>query len=138
MCPPRSPLVRFDAAVSPVVPVVKARSSHVLVRPLVNGKDLGPFILDTGASGLVISKSAADAVGLDAFGEVHVSGVNGKVPCRFRRGTTVTLGPLIVDKPVFMEMSLEGIVSGSPSPVAGIIGFDAFKSVRQRQQRRKL
>jgi predicted aspartyl protease len=37
------------------VPIESARSSHVLVRPTIDGLDVGPFILDTGASGLVIS-----------------------------------------------------------------------------------
>jgi predicted aspartyl protease len=107
---------------------VRANSSHVLVRPTINGKqvgplirdtgaggphtdsptsrisfnsrkqglntvddggvymcspgprrEVGPFILDTGASGLVITQSAANALGLTAFGEVFVSGVSGKV-----------------------------------------------------------
>jgi len=57
-----------------------------------------------------------------------VSGVSGKVPCRFRRASELRLGPLLVDRPVFMEMALGGIVSGAADPVAGIVGFDAFKS----------
>ena len=40
----------------------------------------------------------------------------------------LALGPLVVDRPVFMEMALGGIVSGATEPVAGIVGFDAFKS----------
>ena len=84
------------------VRVEKARSSHVLVRPLINGIDVGPFILDTGASGLVISKNAAEKLRLRAFGEVFVSGVAGKVPCQFRRADTLSLGPVIIDDPVFM------------------------------------
>ena len=38
------------------------------------------------------------------------------------------LGPITIDDPVFMEMSVGGIVSGSSEPVAGIVGFDVFKS----------
>ena len=72
--------------VPPEVSVVSGhRSSHVLVRPLIDGEDVGPFILDTGASGLVISRAAANRLKLRAFGEVHVSGVAGKVPCQPRR-----------------------------------------------------
>ena len=44
--------VRFDEKQQAEVRIEKARSSHVLVRPLVDGEDIGPFILDTGASGL--------------------------------------------------------------------------------------
>jgi hypothetical protein len=120
--------VRYDDSEQAEVRIEKARSSHVLVRPLVDGVDVGPFILDTGASGLVISSKAAAKLDLRAFGEVFVSGVAGKVPCRFRRAEELKLGPITIDRPVFMEMDVGGIVSGSSEPVAGIVGFDAFKS----------
>ena len=121
--------VSFVEGVAPEVVIERARSSHVLVRPLIDGIDVGPFILDTGASGLVITKAAAEKLAACAsFGEVFVSGVSGKVPCRFRRASELRLGPLLVDRPVFMEMALGGIVSGAADPVAGIVGFDAFKS----------
>ena len=120
--------VTFDSRLPPEVCVERARSSHVLVRPEIDGVDVGPFILDTGASGLVITGRAAETLGLRAFGEVFVSGVAGKVPCRFRRAGSLTLGPVTVDAPVFMEMDVGGIVSGASEPVAGIVGFDAFKS----------
>ncbi len=123
-----SPTVVFDADVSSEIDVVRASSSHVLVEPTIDGKNAGPFILDTGASGLVITPRAAKALGLRAFGEVHVSGVSGRVPCRFQRGLELKLGPLTLKRPVFMEMGLDGIVSGAAEPVAGIIGFDVFKS----------
>ena len=122
------PTVEFDSAVDPEIPVLRASSSHVLVEPIIDGKRAGPFILDTGASGLVITPKAAARLGLRAFGEVHVSGVSGRVPCQFRRAEELKLGPLTLKRPVFMEMRLDGIVTGSPKPVAGIIGFDAFKS----------
>jgi hypothetical protein len=121
--------VSFAPGVAPEVVIERARSSHVLVRPLIDGVDVGPFILDTGASGLVITKAAAAKLAdCASFGEVFVSGVSGKVPCRFRRASHMTLGPIVIDQPVFMEMALGGIVSGSVEPVAGIVGFDAFKS----------
>ena len=67
------------------VEVVKCSSDHVLVRPHINGRDVGPFILDTGASGLVLDQRVADDLNLNTFGEVHVSGVSTKVKCAFRR-----------------------------------------------------
>ena len=110
------------------VEVVKCSSDHVLVRPYINGRDVGPFILDTGASGLVLDQRVADDLNLDTFGEVHVSGVSTKVKCAFRRAKVLTIGKLKIEKPVFMQMDASGIVSGCNERVAGIIGFDAFKS----------
>lgn len=43
-----------------------------LVKPRLNGREVGYFILDTGASGFVLDSQAADALGLDAFGELQV------------------------------------------------------------------
>jgi len=110
------------------VEVVKCSSDHVLVRPFINGKDAGPFILDTGASGLVLDKRVADDLNLSTFGEVHVSGVSQKVKCAFRRANELQIGKLKIEKPVFMEMDVSHIVSGCAERVTGIIGFDAFKS----------
>ena len=123
-----SPTVAFDANVSSEIEVIRASSSHVLVEPTIDEKNAGPFILDTGASGLVVTPRAAKTLGLRAFGEVYVSGVSGRVPCRFQRGQVLKLGPLTLKRPVFMEMGLDGIVSGASKPIAGIIGFDVFKS----------
>jgi len=75
-----------------------------------------------GASGLVIEPAAADALGLAAFGRLHVAGIAGRVPCRYRRAASLAVGPLTMARPLFMEMALGGLVRGAPGPVIGIIG----------------
>ena len=53
------------------MPYTQARSGHILVRPRINGREVdGVMILDTGASGFVITKPLADDLGLGAFGEL--------------------------------------------------------------------
>jgi hypothetical protein len=37
------------------------------------------MILDTGASGLVMTPEAAEQLGLEPFGEVHAASISGKV-----------------------------------------------------------
>ena len=76
----------------------------------------------TGASGLVIEQSIADELALSSFGEMHVAGMGGRLLCQFRRARELTLGPLTVQRPLFMQMSLSGVVAGAPGPVAGILG----------------
>ena len=49
------------------------------MQPTINDKAVGFMILDTGASGFVIEKDAADRLGLRAFGELFVSGLAHKV-----------------------------------------------------------
>mmetsp|Transcript_18682 Transcript_18682/g.60958 ORF Transcript_18682/g.60958 Transcript_18682/m.60958 type:complete len:491 (+) Transcript_18682:127-1599(+) len=111
------------------VEIERTGSGHILVKPLLDGQYKGAFILDTGASGLVITGKAANALGMGSFGELHVSGVGGKVPSRFRRCDELTLGPLTLFKPLFMEMELRGVVSGTKSDVIGIVGFEVFRQV---------
>ena len=79
-----------------------------------------------GASGLVIEPAAADALGLAAFGRLHVAGIAGRVPCRYRRAQSLAVGPLTMARPLFMEMALGGLVRGAPGPVIGIIGRAAI------------
>lgn len=109
------------------VAVERARSGHTLVRIALNGKDAGLAILDTGASGLVISRAAADAAGMDAFGEVFVSGVGRKIASRFRRAASLRVGPLTLLQPLFLEMELRDLVWGASGPCIGIVGFDVFR-----------
>ena len=64
----------------------RTSGGHILVQPLINGREVGYMILDTGASGFVIEKDAADRLGLAAFGELYVAGLARKV--RQARPTT--------------------------------------------------
>ena len=49
------------------------------MQPTINGESVGYMILDSGASGFVIEKEAADRLGLSSFGELYVSGLAQKV-----------------------------------------------------------
>jgi len=133
----------FDAGALRDVPAWWTPSGHLLVRPKLAPPlpanappgtpppppvDAGLFLVDTGASGLVLDAAAADALNLPAFGELHVSGMVGPVRARLRRGGALVLGPLTLARPLFMEMSVAGLVRGAPGPVVGIIGYDVFRA----------
>lgn len=75
-----------------------------------------------GASGGVITKAAADRLGLHRFGELHVSGVGSTVTSQFCQGSSLQIGPMTMTKPLFMEMNISGLVSGAPGEVIGILG----------------
>lgn len=59
------------------------------MQPLLDGRPVGYFIFDTGASGFVLDPAVAEALGLEAFGELQVTSMVGKVASRFRCGTMV-------------------------------------------------
>lgn len=128
---PEPPLTPQDTTFNPqlpaTVPAWHTRSGHVLVQPKLNGQDVGYMMLDTGASGLVIEQGTADELGLAAFGEMYVAGMGGRLLCQFRRGQQLTVGPVTIQRPLFMQMSLSGVVAGAPGPVTGILGYDIFR-----------
>lgn len=119
------PHVDFDSSCPPDVQMLRTDSGHYLVQPLVNGKTVGYFIVDTGASGLIISPQKARELNLTTFGEIHITGVNGVVKSQYCRANTFQLGPLRITNPMFLEIPVSGIVRGDPL-VVGMCGFDMF------------
>ncbi|GIL98802.1 hypothetical protein Vretimale_3999, partial [Volvox reticuliferus] len=110
------------------VPLWRAASGHFLVRPSVNGQPGGGyFVLDTGASGFVVSPQAAARLGGQSFGETHAASISGKVAARFVRMSSWCLGGLCIRQPVLMVMALDGLVRGAPGEVVGIVGHDLFR-----------
>lgn len=57
----------------------RADSGHILVRPRINGIEHGYMVVDTGASGFVISPKAAQTAGLETFGELFAASIAGRV-----------------------------------------------------------
>jgi outer membrane lipoprotein-sorting protein len=117
---------RWDASKPARVEARRTRSGHMLVRPLVNGRDVGWFVLDSGAGGMVIDPRAADGLGLRALGEVVAVGAFGPTKARFRAGDTFELGPLTVKGTRFMELDLAFLDRSFGVDVGGICGRDVF------------
>lgn len=78
--PPPRPLLPTQ----PTTHLPPPTHNRSLVKPLINGSCPGYFIFDTGASGFVIDPAAAEELGLEAFGELQVTAMVGKVASRFR------------------------------------------------------
>jgi hypothetical protein len=105
----------------------RARTGHILVHPLVNGKDVGWFFLDTGAGGMVITPKVADALGMSALGKIAADGVGGTVQGRFRKGNTFQLGGMTVRNPSYIELDLDFLAPAFDVKIAGICGYDVFQ-----------
>jgi hypothetical protein len=115
----------FDERCSNTLEVRRAEGGHVLARCCVNGAAGsvdGWFVLDCSAGGLAIAPWIAEQAGLSALGEIFFHGVQGATASRFRRGTSLSVGPLTLDRPLFLEASLDGALRsglGDQDRVAG-------------------
>lgn len=119
--------VAFDPMVAPELKVERSRSGHFLVQPRVNGEEIGWFIFDSGAGGMVIDKQAADKLKLEAFGEVPVVGIGGAQPGKYRQGATFQLGPMTLRDPVYVEINLQGVSLAMGKKISGICGAPLFR-----------
>jgi hypothetical protein len=118
--------VHFDPTRAADVELKRVPSGHLLVHPLIEGRDMGWFILDSGAGQNCIDPTVADALDLDAFGSVPAVGVAGTVLARFRQGHVLELGPMRLDDPVYVELDLSFLAPVFGVEVAGICGYDVF------------
>ena len=101
----------------------------VLVRPLLNGKDVGWFILDSGASGWTIDSRAAASAGLEQIGRVTIGGPRVGQAAAVYTCATVTLGPLVLDGLELTGLDMHNTAWSFGREVVGIAGREAFASV---------
>jgi len=106
--------------------VERARTGHWLVKPTVNGKDVGWFIFDSGAGGMVIDGKMAESLALPKFGEVLAVGIGGPVKTAFRSSERFDLGPLTMTDVNFTELDLAFLSVAFGKPIGGICGYDVF------------
>lgn len=118
--------VQFDPEIPAQVEVKRVASGHILVHPLVNGQDVGWFILDSGAGAMVIDPEVAEQLGLEVVGEVLATGVAGSTRSAFRAGDKFSLGPMTWDEQVYVEVELGFLERAFGVPIAGIIGYGFF------------
>lgn len=114
---------RFDRSITPALEVRRAPTGHMLVHPLIDGKDVGWFIFDTGAGANVLAKGAIDALGIEPFGEVPAVGVGGATKAQFARPGTLTLGQMTYDEPLMVVMDLAFLEPYMGVKVGGVLGF---------------
>lgn len=70
----------------------------------------------------MIQKEVADQLGMAKFGEYSLAGVMEQCKSCTRQSETLQLGPLIMEKPLWMEMEVSSLVTGGPGKTIGIIG----------------
>lgn len=113
----------FDASASPELAVVRNKTGLLLVRPLVNGRETGLFIFDSGAGICVLSDAAADSLELTATGVMPATGAGGESTAASLRAATLTLGPLTLRDVPLMKTDLTFLKGPLGVEIAGVIGY---------------
>ncbi len=119
--------LKYDPSIPDAVETKRAASGHILVHPRVNGKDIGWFILDSGADCMIVDKAAADSLGLPKIGREAVMGVGGAVQEPFRTADEFMLGPATVKEVNFLEIDMRSLSEMFNVKLAGIVGYDFFR-----------
>ena len=118
---------KYDLAKQGVVESKRLFSGHIIVKPRVQGKDVGWFLLDSGAGGMVIDTKVAESLGAKRFGELNVGGVGGTTQSGFFTLKDFALGPVTVAELNFIDLDLSQIAMIFGESIAGIVGYDFFR-----------
>jgi hypothetical protein len=121
---PGRPAAAFDNSLPADLEIKQAPTGHLLVHPLVGGKDLGWFIFDTGAGATVLSTPVAREAGFDAFGRIKAMGIGGSADANFYRAPSLSLGRITIDQPIFVGIDLAFLDQYMGVRVGGIVGYD--------------
>ncbi|MBC8329108.1 MAG: aspartyl protease family protein [Planctomycetes bacterium] len=117
----------FDPALPAAVTATLAPTGHLLVRPLVDGRDIGAFILDTGASVHLIDPEAVALLDLRRSRPRLSQDIGGRtVRSAVWRAVELQLGPVKWENPEFFEHDLAYLSRNLGVKVAGILGHDLF------------
>jgi hypothetical protein len=118
--------VVFDNTVPADLEVKRAKTGHLLVKPKVNGKDVGWFIMDSGAGVNVLTSRVVKELELEKFGELPAVGIGGTVMTSFARPATLTLGRLTIKDPLVIDLDLSFVDGAMGERIGGVIGYGSF------------
>ncbi|MEZ4700720.1 MAG: pepsin/retropepsin-like aspartic protease family protein [Rhodothermales bacterium] len=99
----------------------RGQKGHHFVHPEIDGYTAGWFLVDSGASDLVIDNLIADRIGMPVIRELS-PGVT------LRQGGALRIGRLTLIDPVFIARDLSGLTGPEGRERAGILGFPFFAS----------
>lgn len=125
--PASNAVVRFEVNAPSSLPLQRTRRGHLpLVRVEVDGHDAGLFLIDTGAESCAIDAALADRLELATLGRVWVTTSDGGTGAAHRIAKTLRVGPLLIERPVMLELDMLPIAEALSTKVVGILGFDVF------------
>ncbi len=120
--------VRFDSSKPARLETKHSKTGHLLVRPRINGQDVGWFIFDSGAGLTAIDSTVADKLGLERVGDVPAVGMGGTVKTHLRQDKSLQLGPLTATDNLYVELDLRPFAKVMGDDIAGVIGYPVLQA----------
>src|SRR4051812_14483915 len=117
-----------EYAQRPIVVPFQSAGNLIILQARVNGSKPLDFILDTGASGTVISQNAAKSLGLKAESEGSASTQGGEIEAASIKNARIGIGTAGELRNVTLAaIRLNGLEAGMGRRVDGILGYDVFE-----------
>jgi len=124
------PAVTIDAEASNEVRIARTHTGLVLFPALINGQELGWWMLDTGTNHNVIDVRAAREAGLVEAGAVVTKDFNGiEQSSPVFSGFSLSTGNITIDQPRVVAVDMIPIASSVGQPVIGIIGASTLSQI---------
>lgn len=125
--------VSFDQPGTPVVPLRRGLSGHMLVKPKLMGKDVGWFLVDTGTGVNCVDpevlKALPNFLPTDSGSgrQISVVGLGGSVEARVLKGGEFTLGAMLAEDMEWVPLDLTSLQDVVGIRLAGVLGGDFFQ-----------
>jgi Aspartyl protease len=103
---------------------IKRIYDYMFVKPLIDGKDIGWFFLDSGADVMCMDIKVAKEQGFKVVGNDITAGVVAVVHLDICRSKTFQLGSTSFKDPTFYELDLAPFEKSFGIHIAGICGYD--------------
>lgn len=117
----------FDPALPAAIEVTRTPTGHLLVRPRIDGVEVGAFVLDTGASVHLIDPAALGRLALRQVATRATQDIGGHTRrSRVWQAGELRLGAGRWSEPHFLEHDLGYLSRHLGIEIAGILGHDLF------------
>jgi hypothetical protein len=117
----------FDATKPAAIEARFAGKTHIKVHALVNGHDVGWFLLDSAAGAMVIDRAVADSLGLIRLNRGSAQGVGGTFESSARAVDKFEIGPMTLRNVRFGDYDFSSFNRGPGPRIAGTIGAPLYR-----------
>jgi len=106
--------------------IMRAPTGHLLIRPRLNGTDVGWFIFDTGAGESVVTPSVAAQLALPEVGRSILTSILGSVESPVHGVDTLDVGRLRLTHRRLVAMDLAPFEAAIGVPLSGVLGGEVL------------